>query len=174
MRRKYTIEELSTLLNLTDDEIYTFMNSGQLCYSRGQVFKITFSQRCVDVFMPVLEKYLIEKEKDIVERRAAGSALRDTLKEPSLAVIAGKLIGKLKEEPAFIAPEVKPVEIKPMPPLEKAIRNEEPKAIACQGAHEEYAPATWTVGVKNQMHLCDACAGLPKYKKYKKRVRIEL
>jgi len=182
MRKNYTIEELSVLLNITDDEIYSFMNSGQLCYSRGRGFEISFSQRCVNAFIPVLEKYHIEKKIEritIDKLMDAQGMIKEKFSETPTAKLE-KILSLDDKEIEKPLPEVKPVEIKPIPSLEKAIRNEEPevieepKVIACQGEHEVYTPATYTVGVKNQWHLCDACAGLPKYKKYKKRVRIEL
>lgn len=38
---------------------------------------------------------------------------------------------------------------------------------------EVHAKATWIVGFRGKWRLCDSCAALPEFKKYRKRKKIE-
>lgn len=48
--------------------------------------------------------------------------------------------------------------------------NPEEKRAAYE--HEVHASAVWIIGANGQWRLCDSCAALPEFKRFKKRKRI--
>jgi len=36
-----------------------------------------------------------------------------------------------------------------------------------------HADAVWSVGARGQWHLCEACAALPRFSRYRVRVRLK-
>lgn len=49
---------------------------------------------------------------------------------------------------------------------------DEHRAVYGHEDHYHEAPAVWIVGAKGQWRLCDSCAKLPEFRRYRKRQQI--
>jgi hypothetical protein len=190
MAKKYTIKELAEHLNLSETEIMYFVKSGDLNFSRIAGLKIVFREKHVKGFMPVLEKYIIQKGTVGVTIGEMGIALK-TMSNwemsprgimAQLKVKVGQRVGKgagplmeneggmLELEPTIRKEGLQLIEIKDPCQWNPEI-NDLNKGF--MSGWEHHVKATWIIGANGKWRLCDGCAALPKFKRFTVRKRIE-